>query len=137
LGEGNTIVDGHFSQYLAIDGDARCLEAIHKAAVGKASLACGGVDTRNPEAAHIALAVPPIAVLVTACLEGRLICRAPETASPILVSFGRTEDLFVASMEPGSALYSHVLFPFQGYSLLAVPSSLPVQGEEGTPHRQV
>jgi hypothetical protein len=126
LSEGNTIVDGHFGQHPAIDRDARCLEAIHKAAVGEASLACGGVDTRNPEATHIALAVPPVPVLVAAGLEGRLVRRPPETASPILVPLGRTEDLLVASMEPCSALYSHVLFPFQGYSLLAVPSSLPV-----------
>src|SRR5919201_5516220 len=54
--EGRGIVDGHLGEHLAVDGDLRLVEAGHEGAVGEAIGPRGGVDTHDPEAAHVALA---------------------------------------------------------------------------------
>lgn len=137
LGEGMAVIDSHLSQHLAIDLNACCLETVHKAAVGKASFPCRSVDAGDPQAAHVALARSPVSILVATSLQCRLVCRPPETASPILIPLGSAEYFLVSPTESRSALYSHDLFPFQSDGLLAALScSLLVQGEESAPHQQ-
>jgi len=49
-------VNGDVGQDLAVHGNARLLQPVDEAAVGKVVEPCRGIDPRNPEAAELALA---------------------------------------------------------------------------------
>src|SRR4051812_17732893 len=59
--EGLGVAHGDVGQHLAVELDAGQLEAVYERAVAHAVLARGGVDTGDPEAAEVALAVAAVA----------------------------------------------------------------------------
>src|SRR5688572_33182598 len=55
LGKCRRFAGGEFGEALAIELDARVLQAEHELAVGESVLARGGVDAHDPQAAIVAL----------------------------------------------------------------------------------
>src|SRR4051795_11795117 len=71
--EGLGVADGDVREHLAVELDARQLEAVHERPVGQALLARGGVDAGDPQAAEVALAVAAVAVRVRVRLHQRFL----------------------------------------------------------------
>ena len=55
-GESFGVAHGHIRQNLAVEIDARHLQAVNQLAVGDAVIARGGADALNPQRAIVALA---------------------------------------------------------------------------------
>ena len=62
LGESVWLSNCHISQHLAIYFNRRLFQAVHELAVGEPVRSTGGVNPRNPQASHITLALPAVAV---------------------------------------------------------------------------
>ena len=81
--EGGSIAHGEVRQHLAVNLDAGLRQPVDKAAIGQALSAGSGIDTLDPEAAELPLAVPPVGVGVAQRVEDRLVglrnrrCRTP------------------------------------------------------------
>src|SRR3954451_25067170 len=71
--EGLGVAHGDVGQNLAVQLDARQLQAVDERAVGHALGARGGVDAGDPEAAEVTLAVATVAVRVRVRLEHRFL----------------------------------------------------------------
>src|SRR3954469_10284746 len=71
--EGLGIAHGDVGQHLAVQLDARQLQAVDERRVRHALGARGGVDARDPEAAEVALAVAAVAVRVGVRLHDRFL----------------------------------------------------------------
>jgi len=65
VGESCFVVNGHFGENLAIYIDIGCMDGMHEFAVANAVHTSGGVDARDPEAAHVALAIAAVTIHVS------------------------------------------------------------------------
>src|SRR5438105_2536043 len=74
--EGVGVADGDVRQDLAVELDARGLQAVDELRVRHPVLPGGSVDPRDPQAAEVALAVATVAVAVLIGLEHGLLGRA-------------------------------------------------------------
>src|SRR5215211_5104838 len=90
------VADGDVGEHLAVELDAGLAQAVHELAVAHALAASGGVDTHDPEAAKVALAVAAVAVGIGVRLEQRLL-------SP-LVARVRLAAIALGALERGAAL---------------------------------
>src|SRR4029077_12029374 len=61
-GKGTAVAHGQVSQHLAVDLHSGLAKAVHQFVVGQARLPGGGVDARDPELPHLALAAPAVAI---------------------------------------------------------------------------
>src|SRR5467141_4203431 len=63
--KGTAVAHGQVSQHLAVDLHSGLAKAVHQLVVRQARLPRSGVDARDPQLAHLALAAPPVAVGVS------------------------------------------------------------------------
>src|SRR5690606_9843652 len=103
-GKARLVVHRQIGQDLAVDLDARGLEAVNHLAVGEAHLARRRIDALNPERAEIALSVAPVAVGVLQPLLDPA-QRQPETVlAPPPVALGLGDDFLVPRLGGDSTL---------------------------------
>src|SRR6267378_3398156 len=62
--KGTAVAHGQVSQHFAVDLHSGLAKAVHQLAVGQSRLARGGIDARDPQRPHLALAAPAVAVRV-------------------------------------------------------------------------
>jgi hypothetical protein len=68
--------------------------------------ACRCVDTRDPQGAELPLALAPVAVLVLAGLDDRLLGGLEKFAASAVVALGFREDFLMACFGGNATLYS-------------------------------
>ena len=98
-GKAAGVAHREIGQHLAVDLDARGLEAVHQAAVGHPLGARRGVDPLDPERAEFALAVAPVAILVL---------------QPLLDPGQRQPEAAVVAAPVTARLLQHLLVPGLG-----------------------
>ena len=74
--ECGSIRDGKVCKDLAVEVDTCNLEPVHQLGIGKSIFACACIDTRDPQAAHIALTAFSADVRVVEGLHDRFACDA-------------------------------------------------------------
>src|SRR5581483_1314786 len=89
--EGLGVTDGDVGQDLAVELDPGGLQSVHELGVGEAVLACGRVDSGDPQAAEVALAVAAVAIAVLVGLEHRFLGGAVMTAGIAPVALGQLQ----------------------------------------------
>src|SRR5713226_5476278 len=77
-GKGTAVAHGQVSQHLAVDLHSGLAKAVHQLVVRKPRLPRGGIDARDPELAHFALAAPPVAIRVREGMKNGLVGRAEQ-----------------------------------------------------------
>src|SRR5213080_3917705 len=60
-GKGTAVAHGQVSQHLAVDLHSGLAKAVHQLVVGQPRLSGSGVDARDPERSHLALAATTVA----------------------------------------------------------------------------
>src|SRR5712692_5685131 len=97
-GKGTAVAHGQVSQHLAVDLHSGLAKAVHQLVVGQPRLSRGGVDPRDPELPHFALAAAAVAERVSERVQDRLVggteqqlLGEPEALRPV-------EDPLVAAM---------------------------------------
>src|SRR5579884_1615096 len=115
------IEDGRLShrqvgEHLPIQSDVLLLKKVHELAVGQAMLPCRGVDARDPERPHIALAIAAVAIGIGQGVGDRLVRRAERAMAHPAMSGGQLEDLLVTAAGLRPALHARhaVLLPSPG-----------------------
>src|SRR5712671_6651124 len=81
LSKGTAVAHGQVSQHFAVDLHSCLAEAVHELVVRQPRLTRGGVDARDPELTHLALAPPPVAKRVSERVEDRLVAAVSRDAS--------------------------------------------------------
>ncbi len=64
-------MNSHIRQNFAVKTDARMGQSVDKSRIGRAFVAAGRADARNPQTAEIALFVAAVAVGIVAALANR------------------------------------------------------------------
>src|SRR5689334_7798040 len=90
------IPDGQVSQDLAIEVDARALEAAHQLAVRDAVLSGCGVDADDPQLAHLALPLLAVARRVRERVEQRFARRLDQPRLGALAALGGLQEALVS-----------------------------------------
>src|SRR5229473_8415423 len=93
-------------KHLAVEGDARSLEAVNQLAVGQAVQARGGADALNPQAAVLALLDATVALGVTIGAIGGFLCGLVELAFCEEKAFCPLEVLFAPCPALSAAFYA-------------------------------
>src|SRR5262249_29335741 len=106
LGERLRIGGGEIRQVLAVDLDARLVEAVHQLAVGERVLAGSGVDARDPQAAELALALLAVAVRVDPGALDGLAGHPEQPAARSVVALGLLQDAVVPAPLDDASLHS-------------------------------
>src|SRR5690348_8787934 len=87
------ISDGEIGEDLAVDDDARLLDAVHQLRVGHALLARAGIDALDPQPAELALLRAAVAIGVAQRLLDALQCRAESRRRAADVTLGFAKNL--------------------------------------------
>ena len=87
-GECRLVGHRQIGKHLAIDFDRRFFQAVHEDAIGDPKLPGAGVDTGDPQAAKIALALTAIAIGVLARLHHRFLGDAVYVAAAAAETLG-------------------------------------------------
>jgi hypothetical protein len=95
-GKSRLVEDRQIGQHLAVDLDLRLSQAIHESAVFHAGFPGCRVDTGNPEAAELTLALPTVTIGVLSSLHDRLFGDAIDVFAAAAVTLGQGDDLLVA-----------------------------------------
>src|SRR4051794_36137399 len=106
LAEGAFVADGDVREDLAIDRDVRGLEALDEPAVGQAAGAGCRVDADDPQAAHLALALLPVAGGVGHRMQERLARRLDQPGLGALSTLGGVEEALMPAVRRDAALDS-------------------------------
>src|SRR5207248_412318 len=86
--EGDFIMHSHLGKNLAIDLDVGSMNSVHQLAVAHAMHTCSRVDTCNPQAAHITLAITAVAIHIGHRAHDRLMRRTDKTATCRTMTLG-------------------------------------------------
>src|SRR5690606_4047162 len=104
---------------LAIDLDARLVQAVDEAAIGQAVLAGSRVDALDPQGAEIALAVLAVAVGVLQRLFDRLLGDADGVLATTVKALGGLQDLLVLDVAATAALYANAMISSISLSIVS------------------
>src|SRR6266446_4981206 len=105
-GKGTAVAHGQVSQHLAVDLHTGLAKAVHQLVVRQTRLPRRGVDPRDPELPHLALAAAAVAVGVGQSVQDRLVGGTEEQLLGKPEAFGPVEDPLVAAMRGNAALDS-------------------------------
>src|SRR5690606_35741252 len=109
--EGLAVADRQIGQHLAVDLDARPLQATDEAAVRQPALPGRGVDPGDPQPAEIPLPLAPVPEGVGQRLEDLFIRRPEGLALATVVAPGELENLLMAAALPRAAPDTRHEFP--------------------------
>src|SRR5579875_2734571 len=104
--KGGLIVDGHLGQNLAIYPDVGLADSMHQYAVAHAAHASSGIDARNPEPAHIALAIPAVTIHIGHRAHDRFMRGAEKAAACAPMALCHLEYLLMLLVSGNTAFYS-------------------------------
>src|SRR5467141_3895622 len=104
--KGTAVAHGQVSQHLAVDLHSGLAKAVHQLVVRQTGLPRRGVDPRDPELPHLALAAAAIAVGVGQSVQDRLVGGTEEQLLGEPEALGPVEDPLVAAMRRNAALDS-------------------------------
>ena len=90
------IVHSEVCKNLAVETDILLCELTHKLRVGHTVLACGCIDTLNPEGAEIALLGSAVAISIGQTLLIGVLCYGPDVLSGEEISASLLENLLAA-----------------------------------------
>src|SRR5579875_4103003 len=91
------VVHREVRKHLAVDREARLLDAANEPAVREAVQARRGVDARDPERPELAFLRPPVAIGVLAGLDHRLLRRAVDLAPGVVVALRLRQNFLVTA----------------------------------------
>src|ERR1700674_4691016 len=96
--KGTAVAHGQVSQHFAVDLHSGLAEAVHELVVGQPRLSRGGVDARDPQRAHLALAAPAVAKRIGEGVKDRFIGGAEEQLLGETETLRAIEDGLVTAM---------------------------------------
>src|SRR5439155_1748520 len=105
-GKGTAVAHGQVSQHLAVDLHPGLAKAVHQFVVGQPRLPRGGVDPRDPQLPHLALAAAAVAERVGERVKDRLVSGTEQELHGKPEGLGPVEDPTVAAMRRYAALDS-------------------------------
>lgn len=92
------VMNGNVREDLAINGNAGLVEAVDKASIGEAAIACCRVDALDPEGAEIAFLYLAVAVsILTGLLDGLIGCAEGVLATAV-IAFGGLDNFAVTGV---------------------------------------
>src|SRR5207237_4134297 len=102
--KGTAVAHGQVSQHLAVDLHSGLAKAVHQLVVGQPRLPRGGIDARDPELAHLALAATTVAKRVRERVQHRLVGGTEEQLLGEPETLRAVQDRLVATMRGDAAL---------------------------------
>src|SRR6266481_1658606 len=105
-GKGTAVAHGQVSQHLAVDLHSGLAKAVHQLVVRQTRSPRRGVDPRDPELPHLALAAAAVAVGVGQSVQDRLVGGTEQQLLGESEALGPVEDPLVAAMRWNAALDS-------------------------------
>src|SRR5262249_54313809 len=106
------VVHGELGEHLAIDFEPGLREAVDEATVRETVHARGRVDARDPERAELTLLRAAVAIGVLACLDDRLLRRAVNLTTGVVVALRFCQNFFVTAAGLDATFDScHLLSP--------------------------
>src|SRR6266852_450496 len=105
-GKGTAFAHGQVSQHLAVDLHSVLAKAVHQLVVVQPRLPRRGVDPRDPELPHLALAATAVAERVSERMQDRLVGGTEQQLLGEPEALGPVEDPLVAAMRGNAALDS-------------------------------
>src|SRR5450631_4029967 len=109
--KGRLVVHRHLSKNLAINLNIGNMNRVHQIAVAHAIHAGGSIDARNPQAAHIALAIFAVAIHIRHRAHDRFVRGTEETLTRATMALGHLQYLFMLLVGGYATLYSwHSLY---------------------------
>lgn len=104
LVKGGAILDGEVGQHFAVNGDARCDQAVDEVPVGETSRSGSGVDAGNPQFSHITFALPAVGISIAQRLEHGLMGAAVKGVPGSSMALGVGEYFSMATVSSDSSL---------------------------------
>src|SRR5256885_7651738 len=92
--ESNFIMHSHLGKNLAIYLDIGSMNSVHQLTIAHTMHTCSRVDTCNPQAAHITLAITAVAIHISHLAHDRLMCRTDKKATCRTMALGPLYNLF-------------------------------------------
>src|SRR5207302_3050295 len=96
--KGTAVAHGQVSQHLAVDLHSGLAKAVHQLVVRQARLPRGGVDARDPQLTHLALAATAVAECIRQRVQDRFVGGPEEQLLGKAETLGAIEDRLVAAM---------------------------------------
>jgi hypothetical protein len=111
-GESGRIADSDLRQHLAVQGDIRLLQTVHKGGIVHAVQLSSGIDTSDPQAAEIALALAAANISILTGLHNRLFSGLKQLGLGTEVTLSQLQN-FLSSFARHHCAFntSHSLFP--------------------------
>src|SRR5206468_6699211 len=103
-GKGTAVAHGQVSQHFAVDLHSGLAKAVHQLVVGQPRLPRGGVDARDPQLSHLALAAAAVAEGISEGVQHGLVGRAEQQLFGEPEALGPVEDRLVTAMRGDAAL---------------------------------
>src|SRR5438552_17528922 len=103
-GKGTAVAHGQVSQHLAVDLHSGLAKAVHQLVVGQPRLTRGGVDARDPERAHLALAAAAVPERIRERVQRRLVGGSEEQLLGRADTLGAVKARLVTAMRGDAAL---------------------------------
>src|SRR6267143_4334819 len=96
--KGTAVAHGQVSQHLAVDLHSGLAKAVHQLVVRQPRLPRRGIDARDPQLPHLALAAASVAVRIRERVQDRLVGGPEEQLLGKAEALGPVEDRLVAAM---------------------------------------
>src|SRR5436309_13324577 len=87
VGESCFVVNGHFGENLAIYIDISRMDGMHELAIANAVHTSSSVDARDPQTAHVALAIAAVSIHVSHRAHDRFMCGAIQAFACATMAF--------------------------------------------------
>src|SRR5579885_2331013 len=99
------VIDRHFGEDLAVYVDVCFVDGMHQFAIADAVHAGGGVDARDPQAAHVALAIAAITIHIRHRAHNGLVGGTEQAPARATMALGHLKNFFMLLVSGNATFY--------------------------------